>query len=78
VKKSLPGYYQFFLKTGRLSKLPPEAAREKALEAGKLAFEKLEIPLPDLALPAADGRPVSLRQYAGDGNLVLLTMRSWW
>jgi len=78
VNKPLPGYYQFFLKTGKMAKLPPEAAREKALEAGKLSFEKLDTPLPDLVLPAQDGRAVSLRKYAGEGNLVLLTIRSWW
>ena len=75
----LPGYYEFFMKTGRLERIGPERQRDDLIDAGKLAPETRSDPLPAFILPNAAGDAVELRAAAdAERNLLIVSFRSWW
>jgi hypothetical protein len=76
--RDLPGYYEFFLKTGKLSRLKSEVKRDEAIQTGTLKPVAVNKPVIELKLP--DGFEVvhSTRAYVGKKNLVLITGRAWW
>ena len=51
----LPGYYEFFMKAGRLVQIDAEEERNAKIDEGELFPESVEIDLPDLTLPLAEG-----------------------
>ena len=76
--EGLPGYYEFFMKAGKLTRIKDEAARDERIEAGELAPIRLTEPLPDLVLPLAGGGNLELASYRDRKHLVLVSFRSWW
>ena len=77
--EALPGYYEFFMKTGRLERIGPERQRDVLIDAGKLAPETRSDPLPAFILPNAAGEAVELRAAAeAERNLLIVSFRSWW
>ncbi len=76
--EGLPGYYEFFMKAGKLTRIAQEEARDERISAGELAPVRVRKPLPDVALPLPSGEQLSLRSYVGKRNLVLVSFRSWW
>jgi hypothetical protein len=75
---SLPGYYQFFMKAGKLVRIKPEIQRDQQIEAGKLIPVSMNQTFPDIALPRASGEKLKFRGYVGNKNLVIVSFRSWW
>lgn len=78
VKQDLPGYYEFFAKTGKLTRLDSEVKRDEAVKAGKIVPAPMNQPLPDLKLPDGFGKVYGTRDHVGKKNLVLVTGRAWW
>ena len=76
--ESLPGYYGFYLKEGRLQRLEPEAKRDEKLAAGELGAQRMEQPLPALALPLESGSMLDFQSFRSKKNLVVATYRAWW
>ena len=74
----LPGYYEFFMKAGKLTRIAPEEARDEQISTGQLVPVRVIKALPDVSLPLPSGDPLDLRSYAGKQNLVLVSFRSWW
>jgi hypothetical protein len=75
---TLPGYYQFFMKAGKLVRIKPEIQRDQQIEAGKLKSVLMDQSFPDIALPRASGEKLKFRSYVGNKNLVIVSFRSWW
>jgi hypothetical protein len=75
---TLPGYYQFFMKAGKLVRIKPEIQRDQQIEAGKLKPVSMDHTFPDMALPRASGEKLKFRSYVGNKNLVIVSFRSWW
>jgi len=76
--KSLPGYYQFYEKTGELVRIPAEVKRDDRIEEGRLRIRRFEAPLIEMELPDARGDMVDLRGYVGEKNLLITPFRTWW
>ena len=76
--RDLPGYYEFFLKTGKLSRLKSEVKRDDAMQAGTLKPVAVNEPVIDLKLPDGFNAVHSTRALVGQKNLVLITGRAWW
>jgi len=76
--RDLPGYYEFFLKTGKLSRLRSEVKRDDAIQAGSLKPVAVNEAVINLKLPDGFGAVHSPRAYVGEKNLVLITGRAWW
>ena len=76
--EELPGYYEFFMKTGRLVRIKDEVVRDERIAAGELAPVRVREDLPEFALLTASGDRLSLSAYRGSKNLVLVSFRSWW
>lgn len=76
--EDLPGYYEFFMKSGRQVRIKAEEARDTKIEAGALKPEALNEALPDLRLPRSSGAALALRSFKGKKNLVVVSFRSWW
>jgi hypothetical protein len=76
--QDLPGYYEFFAKAGKLTRLTSEVKRDDAVEAGKIKPVPMHEPLVDLKLPDGFGKLHGTRQFVGKKNLVLITGRAWW
>ncbi len=74
----LPGYYEFFMKAGKLSQLDAEADRDERIQAGELPPVYGNEPVPDLRLPDGFGQWHGTRDQVGKRNLVLITGRAWW
>ncbi len=74
----LPGYYQFFMKSGRQVRIQQEVQRDRKIDAGEIKPISVNKPLPDISLPLASGRKVRLRDDRGRKNLVIASFRSWW
>ena len=74
----LPGYYEFFMKTGRQVQIRAEKSRDEKIDEGELYPEAVEKPLPDLTLPSATGGDLRLLDYKGRKNLMIVSFRSWW
>ena len=77
-KQDLPGYYEFFAKTGKLTRLTSEVKRDDDVKAGKIKPVPMHEPLLDLKLPDGFGKIHGTREYVGKKNLVLITGRAWW
>jgi len=77
-ERDLPGYYEFFTKTGKLTRLKSEVKRDDDVKAGKIKPVPMNEPLIDLKLPDGFGKIHGTRQYVGKKNLVLITGRAWW
>jgi hypothetical protein len=76
--RDLPGYYEFFLKTGKLSRLKSETKRDEAIQTGKLKPVTVNEAVIDLKLPDGFNTVHSTRALVGQKNLVLITGRAWW
>lgn len=74
----LPGYYEFFLKTGKLTQLKSEAKRDEAIQTGDLKALAVNEPVQDLKLPDAFNVMHGTRAHVGQKNLVMITGRAWW
>ena len=74
----LPGYYEFYMKTGKQETLRQERARDRQIEAGELVTVRMNEPLPPLSLPLPDGEQLDFLDYKGEKNLVIVSYRSWW
>ncbi len=74
----LPGYYEFFMKSGRRVRIKQEEQRDKKIAAGEIKPISVSKPLPDISLPLASGKKVRFRYYRGRKNLVIVSFRSWW
>jgi hypothetical protein len=77
-KKELPGYYQFFMKTGQLTRIKPEIERDRQIESGELKTIAIDQPLPEFVLPLASGEKLKLNSYLDRRNLLIVSFRSWW
>ena len=77
-ERDLPGYYEFFLKTGKLSRLRSEVKRDEAIQTGTLKPIAVNKPVIELRLPDGFNTVHSTRAYVGQKNLVLITGRAWW
>ena len=77
-EQDLPGYYEFFAKTGKLTRLDSEVKRDEAVKAGKIVPVPMNQPLPDLRLPDGFGKVHGTRDSVGKKNRVLVTGRAWW
>ena len=75
---TLPGYYQFFMKAGKLVRIKPEIQRDQEIEAGKVKPVPMNQSFPDITLPRASGEKLKFRSYVGNNNLVIVSFRSWW
>ncbi len=74
----LPGYYEFYMKTGKQETLRQERARDRQIEAGELVPVRMNVRLPALSLPLPTGEQLDLQDYEGKKNLVIVSYRSWW
>jgi hypothetical protein len=80
IDEELPGYYQFFHKTGRMGQIGPEVKRDARIRSGELKIETVDEALPGAALPDAHGKSVRLRDLSGKAkrSLLVVSFRSWW
>jgi hypothetical protein len=76
--RDLPGYYEFFTKTGKVTRLKSEVKRDEEIKTGKITPIAVNEPLIDLELPDGFGHTHSTRRSVGKKNLVLITGRAWW
>ncbi|MHC5065247.1 MAG: hypothetical protein ACYTG5_14870 [Planctomycetota bacterium] len=74
----LPGYYEFFMKAGKLAQIEAEEQRNAKIEEGELFPESVEIDLPDFNLPLAEGGELRFLDFKGRKNLMVVSFRSWW
>ena len=74
----LPGYYEFFMKTGSQQKLAAERRRDAQIDGGELAPVAVNKAMPDFVLPMASGDLLRLSDYKGKKNLLVASFRSWW
>lgn len=77
-ERDLPGYYEFFTKTGKLTRLKSEVKRDDDVKAGKILPVAMNEPLIELKLPDGFAKIHGTRDYVGKKNLVLITGRAWW
>ena len=75
---SLPGYYAFYRKKGRLQRLGAEARRDEQIAAGQLAAQRKREALPPLALPLQTGEKFDFTSLKGKKNILVATYRAWW
>jgi hypothetical protein len=76
--EALPGYYEFFMKAGRQTRLGAEAKRDEKIRTGALKAVHDNKPVLDLRLPDAFGRLHGTRDHVGRKHLVMITGRAWW
>ena len=74
----LPGYYEFFMKTGKLTRLASEVKRDDQIQTGKITPVAVNQPIVELTLPDGFGNMHNTRSQIGKKNLVLITGRAWW
>lgn len=75
----LPGYYEFYKRTGSLVRLDEEIVRDRSIEAdGEWVPVALEAPAPKLMLPGADGELLPLRVGGPGRHTVVTTFQAWW
>ena len=74
----LPGYYEFFMKTGKLTRLVSEVKRDDQIQTGKITPVVVNKPVVELMLPDGFGNVHNTRSLVGKKNLVLITGRAWW
>ena len=74
----LPGFYEFYMKTGAQETLRQERSRDRQIEAGELVPIRMNEPLPPLSLPLPNGEQLDFLDYKGKKNLVIVSYRSWW
>ncbi len=74
----LPGYYEFFMKTGKLTRLASEVKRDDQIQTGKIKPVAVNKPVVGLTLPDGFGNVHNTRSHIGKRNLVLVTGRAWW
>jgi hypothetical protein len=77
-ERDLPGYYEFFTKTGKLTRLKSEAKRDDEIKAGKITPVAVNQPVIDLKFPDGFSNVYGTRNYVDKKNLVLITGRAWW
>jgi hypothetical protein len=75
----LPGYYDFYKRSGEYRRLPEEVDRDASLtEDGEFSAVEVDIEAPAYRLPGIDGELVDLR-IGGEGrNTVVTTFQAWW
>jgi hypothetical protein len=76
--RDLPGYYEFFTKTGKLTRLKSEVKRDDEIQSGKITPVAVNEPVIDLKFPDGFTNVHSTRNYLDKKNLVLITGRAWW
>ena len=74
----LPGYYEFFMKAGKLTRLKGEVKRDEKIQTGELKPVYGSEPIASLQLPDGFGNLHGTRDQVGNKNLVLITGRAWW
>jgi len=75
----LPGYYEFYKRTGSLVRLDDEITRDRSIAAdGEWVPVALEAPAPKLMLPGADGELLPLRVGGPGRHTVVTTFQAWW
>ena len=75
----LPGYYEFYKRTGSMVRLDEEIARDRSIAAdGEWVPVELEAPAPKLMLPGADGELLALRPGGPGRHTVVTTFQAWW
>ncbi len=77
-EKDLPGYYEFFTKTGQFTRLTSEVKRDDQIQAGKISPVVVNEPVIDLRLPDGFGHLFGTRDSLEKKHLVLITGRAWW
>jgi hypothetical protein len=77
-ERNLPGYYEFFTKTGKLTRLQSEVKRDDEIQAGKITPVAVNQPVIDLKFPDGFSNVYGTRNYVNKKNLVLITGRAWW
>jgi hypothetical protein len=74
----LPGYYEFFMKTGDQQQIRAEVRRNARIEAGELRPVTVDTAMPDFVLPLSTGGDLRFSDYKGKKNLMVVSFRSWW
>ena len=74
----LPGYYEFFMKTGDQQQIRAEVRRNARIEDGDLVPVAVETAMPDFVLPRPSGEELRFSDYRGKKNLMVVSFRSWW
>lgn len=75
----LPGYYEFYKRTGSMQRLDQEVERDRSLEqGGDWSALEVDAPAPALKLPGHDGELVPLRVGGNGRNTVVTTFQAWW
>jgi hypothetical protein len=75
---TLPGYYEFFAKAGKLTKLDAEKKSDELIKSGELKPITVNQPVIDVQLPDKNKTLHSPNNWIGKKNLVLITGRAWW
>lgn len=76
--RSLPGYYQFFMKMGGQVRIQDEVKRDEEIDSGSITPQTMKMKMPSLALPLASGKKIKFSDYVGKKNVVVVSFRSWW
>ncbi len=74
----LPGYYEFFMKTGDQQQIRAEVRRNARIEDGDLVPVAVETAMSDFVLPRPSGEELRFSDYRGKKNLMVVSFRSWW
>ncbi|GEM_PF-3400062 len=75
----LPGYYEFYKRTGSQVRLDEEIVRDRSLAAdGEWVPVALEAPAPKLMLPGPDGELLPLRVGGPGRHTMVTTFQAWW
>ena len=76
--EDLPGYYEFFMKAGKLTRIADEVKQDERIQSGELKPVHVGKPAVEVRLPDGFGKQFGPRDYVGEKNLVLITGRAWW
>ncbi len=77
-EQTLPGYYEFFMKTGKFQTLEAEVKQNQEIQSGKIIPITVGKPVEDIQLPDASGKKISPRDFIGSKNVAMITGRAWW
>ncbi len=75
---TIPGYYEFFMKTGKLVRLKTEIKRDQQIAAGELKPQQMSTPLPKWKLADSSGKDLDVHSLLDKRNLLIVSFRSWW
>jgi len=74
----LPGYYQWYQRSGAMATLRQEAQRDGQMADGSLAPESLDVAAPAVTFKTPDGADWVLADHLGNGFTILVPFQSWW